>query len=108
MFCNMKQTGLQMSNRGYNLLIIINVLFNHGQMLLIMPRLRKSIFSRLFHMGYRFVASISSWYLVKFVALYLNPKFRLSVKNATSAQKKRESIECLFARLRIVTPKIHA
>ena len=43
-------------------------------------------------MQYTLVVRVSSWNVEKVVALYLNPMFRLSVKNATSVQKKRESL----------------
>ena len=60
---------------GYNLHIIINVLFNHGQMYYMMLSARM-IFSRLFHTRYILVVTISSWKVrKKLVALYLNPRF---------------------------------
>ena len=40
--------------------------------------------------------------------LYLNPKFRLRLQNATSVQKKTWITEWLFDRPRVVTPKLHA
>ena len=61
-----------------------------------MPRVRKYIFSRFFYMRYILVVRVSSWNVEKVVALNLNPKFPLSVKNATSVQKKRKSLTGYF------------
>jgi len=77
---------------GYNLHVIINALFNHGQMFQMMPNAR-TIFSRLFHTRYILVVSIGSWNVEKESSgPQLESKFRLSVKNNTSVQKKRESL----------------
>jgi len=92
--------------RGYNLPIIINALFNHAQMFLIMPHVRMSIFSRLFHMGYIFVASTSSRYLVKFVATLLEFKISLIRQECHICTKETWITECLFTRPRVVTPKL--
>jgi len=57
-----------------------------------MPRVRMSIFSRLFHMEYICRKREFMERMKEIRGPLLNPNFRLSVKNATSVQKKPESL----------------
>jgi len=58
-----------------------------------MPRVRMSIFSRLLNMEYIFVVSVNSWNVVKESSGPL-PESKVSLirEDATSVQKKRESL----------------
>ena len=74
-----------------------------------MPRVRKYIFSGLFHMGYILVACISSWSVGKESSgPLLESKVSLIREECRVRTKETWITEWLFAGPRVVSPKLHA